>query len=131
MSTARLADVHQLHGLQPVLPVADLVASARFYCEVLGLELDFLHGEPPRHGRVRHGGHGDAIFIHLHQAQPGSIRPCGELRLHVGRDLDALFAAYTARGAQADFAPVTQPWGLREFALRDPDGHVLRFCAEA
>ncbi len=23
--------------------------------------------------------------------------------------------------------PVSQPWGLREFAIREPDGHVLRF----
>ena len=31
---------------------------------------------------------------------------------------------------QIVFEPVSQPWGLREFAVRDLDGHVLRFCAE-
>jgi hypothetical protein len=25
-------------------------------------------------------------------------------------------------------APTSQPWGLREFAIREPDGHILRFC---
>ncbi len=126
----RLADVHELHGLQPVLPVTDLQASVRFYCDVIGLELDFLWGEPPHYGRVKHGGHGDSVFIHLEQvALP--VPNTSELRLHVGRDVDGLCAAYVAQGADVIHAPQTQPWGLREFALRDPDGHVLIFGAEA
>ena len=54
----------------------------------------------------------------------------GELRIHVGHDLDGLFETYRDRGVPVAFAPVSQPWGLREFAVRDPNGHVLRFCAE-
>ncbi len=128
-SARRLADVHELHGLQPVLPVADLAASVRFYCDVIGLELDFLWGEPPHYGRVKHGGYGDSIFVHLEQVA-SAVPQASELRLHVGRDVDGLHAAYVARGADVIHAPQTQPWGLREFALRDPDGHVLIFGAE-
>jgi catechol 2,3-dioxygenase-like lactoylglutathione lyase family enzyme len=130
MTTPRLAQQHELHGLQPVLSVSDLTASVRFYCDVLGLELDFLWGEPPSYGRVRHTGDGAPIYIHLSPAPPASIAPC-ELRLHVGRDVDGLHAAYAARGADVGPAPRNQPWGLREFELRDPDGHLLIFGAEA
>lgn len=66
----------------------------------------------------------------LSKARPEDVRPSGELRIHVGRDLDGLFEAYRAHGVELVFAPVSQPWGLREFAVRERDGHVLRFCGE-
>jgi len=124
---------HELHGVQPVLPVADVAASAAYFRDVLGFDLDFLHGDPPVHGRVAKGdgSWGQPIYIHLSGAPAETVRPSGELRLHVGRDLDGLFEAYCARGVDVVFAPVTQPWGLREFAVRGPEGHVLRYCAEA
>jgi catechol 2,3-dioxygenase-like lactoylglutathione lyase family enzyme len=131
MTAMRLASTHELHGLQPVLAVSDLADSVRFYCDVLGLELDFLWGEPPHYGRVKHLGHGAPIYLHLSQAEPGSaVRPA-ELRFHVGRDVDGLYAAYAALGADVGEPPTTRPWGLREFELRDPDGHLLIFGAEA
>ena len=52
----------------------------------------------------------------------------GEIVIHVGRDVDGLYAAYVSRGVKVVEEPVSQPWGLREFAIREPDGHVLRFC---
>jgi catechol 2,3-dioxygenase-like lactoylglutathione lyase family enzyme len=42
-------------------------------------------------------------------------------------DLDADFAAIRAAGAEIVQEPVTQPWGTRDFALRDPSGNLLRF----
>jgi len=128
-----LARKHELHGLQPVLPVADVNASAAFFEEVLGFEVEFLVGTPATHGRVRtgDGSYGQPIFIHLGLADPSRFKPCGELRIHVGRELDALFTAYAARGAKVIAAPVTQPWGLREFVIAEPNGHLLRFCGEA
>ena len=52
----------------------------------------------------------------------------GEIVIHVGQDIDGLHAAYVKRGVNVIEPPVSQPWGLREFAIREPDGHVLRFC---
>jgi hypothetical protein len=127
-----LARKHQLHGVQPVLPVVDVAAAAAYFVEVLGFEIDFLYGEPPVHGRVRSGdgSYGAPIYIHLARSAPDD-RPEVELRIHVGHDVDGLHAEYLRRGAQIEEAPVSRPWGLREFLLRTPDGHWLRFCAEA
>jgi reactive intermediate/imine deaminase len=127
-----LGPKHQLHGVQPVLPVADVTASAHFYRDVLGFDIDFLSGDPPGHGRVKKGdfSYGAPIYIHLSKALPEAVRPSVELRIHVGRDVDGLFDVYRTRGAMVVLAPISQPWGLREFAVRDLDGHVLRFCAE-
>ena len=122
---------HQLHGVQPVLLVSDVAASAEFFRKVLGFEIDFLEGDPPIHGRVKVvGDWGHPIYIHLSLAEPEAVSPSGEIRIHVGRDLDGLFEAYRRLGAEVVFAPVSQPWGLREFAIREANRHVLRFCAE-
>jgi hypothetical protein len=48
-TTDNIARMHELHRLQPVLPVADVSASAAFFEEVLGFEIEFLHGTPPVH----------------------------------------------------------------------------------
>lgn len=128
---AELGRKHQLHGVQPVLPVSDVVASAEFFCNVLGFEIDFLEGDPPIHGRVKVvGDWGHPIYIHLSLAEPEVVSPGGEIRIHVGGDLEGLFEAYRRLGAEVVFAPVSQPWGLREFAVREANRHVLRFCAE-
>lgn len=132
--TASLAATHQLHGLQPVLTVADVSAAAAYFRDVLGFEIDFLYGDPPVHGRVMvgDGSWGQPIYIHL--SPPGDDEagqlPTGELRLHVGHDLDGLCSVYRARGARILHEPVSQPWGLREFVVLEPNGHHLRFCAE-
>jgi len=126
-----LGTQHQFHGVQPVLPVADVKRASRYFCEVLGFELDFIAGEPPSYARVKKGDrtYGDPVYLRLWQCNEREARPWrGEIVIHVGHDLDGLHAAYVRRGVPVIEAPISQPWGLREFAVREPDGHVLRFC---
>jgi uncharacterized glyoxalase superfamily protein PhnB len=123
---------HQFHGVQPVLPVADAARAARYFCDVLGFALDFIAGEPPSYARVKHvpaAGQGEAVYLRLWQVNVREARPWrGEIVIHVGHDVDGLHAAYVKRGVDIVEPPTSQPWGLREFALREPDGHLLRFC---
>lgn len=123
---------HQFHGVQPVLPATDVAVTADFFHDVLGFEIDFLQGNPPIHGRVKKGdgSWGQPIYIHLSSAAPEEVRPSRELRIHVGHELDGLFEKYLRLGVKVVFTPVSQPWGLREFAVREINGHVVRFCAE-
>ena len=123
---------HEFHGVQPVLPVRDVASSAAYFRDVLGFDIDFLNGDPPLHGRIMKGDgtYGQPIYIHLTAADPEALGSC-VLRIHVGRDLDGLYEAYRSRGVAFVFTPVTQPWGLREFAVREPNGHVLTYCGEA
>ncbi|MGJ7491894.1 VOC family protein [Variovorax sp. ZT4R33] len=128
---------HQFHGVQPVLPVADAARAARYFCDVLGFELDFIAGEPPSYARVKHvptgaapgdRSYGDPVYLRLWQVNVREARPWrGEIVIHVGYDLDGLHATYVKRGVEIIEPPTSQPWGLREFAVREPDGHVLRF----
>ena len=134
MSTPKpssLAERHQIHGVQPVLPVPDVAAAADWFCRVLGFELDFLHGEPVVHGRVKLGDRswGDPVYIHLSRRE-GPIQPCGETRLHVGHDIDGLHEHIVSAGGTVLQPPTDQPWGLREIVVLGPAGHRLVLAAE-
>ena len=41
-------------------------------------------------------------------------------------DLDATFEKVRASGAEIVQEPTDQPWGTRDFAVRDPSGNLLR-----
>lgn len=126
-----LAKHHQIHGVQPVLPVPDLAVALDWFARVLGFSTDFVHGEPPQYARVRLGDHswGDPVCLHL-RVTTAPIAPCGETRLHVGHDIDGLHAHALAQGAEVVEPPIDQPWGLREMMLRAPGGHELILGAE-
>lgn len=121
---------HQFHGVQPTLPVADVAASVAYYRDVLGFEADFLHGDPPTFGRVMKGDrtYGDPVYLRFALAPAGGVTHAGEVAIHVGHDVDGLFEAYRDRGVALLHPPRSEPWGLREFRVADPDGHVLRFA---
>jgi uncharacterized glyoxalase superfamily protein PhnB len=131
--TARDVEPHELHGVQPVLQVEDVAAAVGYYRDVLGFEVDFVFGEPPVHARVSAGDRerGTAVRLRLVPSEGGGARrDRGYVWTHVGKDLDGLFAKYRAAGAEIVSEPADKPWGLREFRLRDPDGHLHCFAAE-
>ena len=41
-------------------------------------------------------------------------------------DLDATFAQVSGAGAEIVQEPTDQPWGTRDFAVRDPSGNLVR-----
>ena len=41
-------------------------------------------------------------------------------------DLDAAFKKVSASGAEIVQEPTSQPWGARDFAVRDPSGNLVR-----
>ena len=45
-------------------------------------------------------------------------------------DADAVCAELVERGVAIAFGPVDRPWGVRNAAFRDPDGHVWGFSAD-
>jgi uncharacterized glyoxalase superfamily protein PhnB len=48
-------------------------------------------------------------------------------RIFVER-LDDYHAEIAPRGAEILTGPADKPWGLREMAVRTPDGHRIMFC---
>ena len=109
-----------------VLAVRDLRASTEFYVSVLGFRRDFGDEADGWSFLSR-----DNFKVMLGEC-PGE-RPASELGNHsyvaylLVEGLDDLYHEVAERGADVISTPTTEPWGLREFSIRTPDGHRIRF----
>jgi uncharacterized glyoxalase superfamily protein PhnB len=122
------------------LPHTDPEASLAFYRDVLGFELRLDVGQgtmrwltvgPPAQP-------GTSIVLHPPAVDPGITdderRTITEMMakgtygimLLATKDLDDAFARMEKGGAEVVQEPTEQPWGVRDFAVRDPAGNLLR-----
>jgi catechol 2,3-dioxygenase-like lactoylglutathione lyase family enzyme len=101
-----------------IFPVDDLGRAAAFYRD-LGFEVE---AWDESYAWVSNGG---SELLHLARADrfdPGANRAAGYL--HV-QDAAAWHRAWMGAGVEVTDL-VEQPWGMREFSLRDPAGNLLR-----
>jgi catechol 2,3-dioxygenase-like lactoylglutathione lyase family enzyme len=71
------------------------------------------------------------IHFEIHAADPGGHARLGTWDVFCWVDtLDPLFLELEARGASVVYPPTVQPYGMREFAVRDPTGYVVGFGEE-
>lgn len=106
----------------PILRVASLSASLRFYVEVLGFRVDWGDQEGGGMASVSRSGHA-VMLCEGDQGHPGTWIWLGV------EDIDPLFVEYRSKGARFLQPPLSRPWAY-EMQLLDPDGHVLRFGSE-
>ena len=109
-----------------VLAVRNLKESTQFYMDVLGFRRDFGDGSDGWSFLSR-----DNFKVRL--GEWADAKPASELGDHsyfmylIVEGLDQLHQELSARGAQVVSDPEDQPWGVREFSIRTPDGHRIRF----
>jgi len=118
----------------PVVKSADLERSLRFYTEVLDFERKW-----PRE-KERETANGVAHLVRdgaeLQISRHAGDGVFGSLNRVFVDDVDERYSTFRARGLDTSqrpespihTAPVDQTWGLREFAVTDPDGNGLCFC---
>lgn len=117
----------------PILFVRDVPASAAFFREKLGFQVDFLHGSPPFYGSVSRGH----ACLHLRCVREPNFAELAarEVSLILTTievlDVQALFIEFSARGVDFPQLPTKQPWGGTDFHVRDPDGNVFSFVSYA
>ncbi|KAB2380144.1 VOC family protein [Actinomadura montaniterrae] len=122
------------------LPHEDPEASLAFYRDVLGFEVRLDVGS----GRMRWitvgppGGAGTAIVLHPPAADPGVTederRTIAEMMAKgtyamiqlATPDLDGAFKRLQAGNADIVQEPAEQPYGVRDCAVRDPAGNLIR-----
>lgn len=115
--------------LAPILAVPDVLAAAEYYCDKLGFTISFLYGDPPTHAGIHRGewtSEGAHIQLSLTD-RPLSPKPPVGFFVFMGEDVDGLFEQYRAAGVHIEREPTDEPWGMREFAIRDCNGYLLRF----
>lgn len=119
----------------PVIKCRDLDRSLRFYTTILDFERRWPGSEEREaaNGVIDLSKDGADLQLSRH-AGDGVF---GSLSRIFVDDVDERYATFRARGLDTTLrpespvhtAPVDQTWGLREFALTDPDGNGLCFCA--
>ena len=118
-----------MKALTPLLNVEDAGRSVSFYCDKLGFEIDFLHGNPPFYGAVSR----DGVCLHLRYVQRPNFADLakGEQSLILAtievNNVKALFEEFKARDVAFPQGLVKQAWGGTDFHIRDPDGNVISF----
>src|SRR6185503_3255016 len=96
----------------PVLHVSDVVATASFYRDVLGFTWDF----------------GDATYAVVWRDNSAihfvsdDANPRGVHLFQWVKDVDGYYREVVDRGAEVPKGPADQPYGIREFAVRDLNG---------
>ena len=122
----------EFFGVEPVLMTHNVLKTATYYRDVLGFDIDFLYGDPPTHAGVSRGQwSGGMVTIQLTQVPvEREIVPSANLFIRIETRIDDLYEQYVENGATVVEAPDDKPWGFREFAIQDMNGHVLRFATQ-
>ena len=113
----------------PYFPVGDVSTIGAYYRDVLGFQSEYSAGQPPEFAIYSRGGSAimfrrvpDVTLIRTNESQGGTW----DVFFWVS-DVDALHREFTRAGAVFVYDPVVQPYGMKEFAVRDPNGYVLGF----
>jgi catechol 2,3-dioxygenase-like lactoylglutathione lyase family enzyme len=107
-----------LRQVMPEIPLGDVAAGVRHYCDVLGFHVNYQQHDLGVLDR-------DHVRVLLTARQPAH-RGIACAYFYV-EDADALHAELRRTGALIEGPPVSQPWGLRDFSVKDPEGNVLTF----
>lgn len=105
-------------GSRVLLRTTDPARSRRFYRDVLGLAVYREFGDPADPAQVFFLGGG---FLEVSGTADTHAAENLSLWLQV-RNVDAEHERLAGLGADIVQEPRTEPWGLREMWLRDPDG---------
>lgn len=108
----------QCRTIMPELPLDNVPAGVAYYREVLGFSVNYAQHDIGVMDR-------DDVRLLLIARSP-SHAGIGSCYVYV-RDADALHAELAAKGANVQGEPVSQPWGLRELHVLDPEGNRIGF----
>ena len=115
----------------PYFPVADVSAIGAYYQTVLGFACEYTAGNPAEFAVYSRS----SPLMFRRVESPGAIVPnerqggTWDVFFWVS-DVDGLYRELTAKAAVIVYEPTIQPYGMKEFAVRDPNGYVLGFGQE-
>jgi catechol 2,3-dioxygenase-like lactoylglutathione lyase family enzyme len=119
----------RVDGVTPILNVSDLEASLDWF-ETFGWKRGFVWGAPPGFASVVCGspeGRGEIFLCLDGQGSPGVWM---SWFLPSRQELDAAYARARELGYEISREPQDEPWRIREFHVRHPDGHTFRIGCE-
>jgi catechol 2,3-dioxygenase-like lactoylglutathione lyase family enzyme len=117
------ADV-RVTGVTANLPVADIDAARGFYADYLGLNVEGLNlGWVARYSSP--DGRACVQLVTRDATSPHD----SVISVHVGDDVDEAYAEAQRRGYEIVHPLTDEPWGIRRFFIRAPDGNVINIAS--
>jgi catechol 2,3-dioxygenase-like lactoylglutathione lyase family enzyme len=123
-------------GAEPQLLVTDIERSCEFFREKLGFSLAFSYGKPPYYIQVAR----DAARLNLRCVERPIIEATVRDRegwlsvsmtVATADEIKRLFLEFQSAGVGFHQTLKKQPWGARNFVVKDPDGNLLLFAGPA
>lgn len=123
-------------GAEPQLFVADIKRSCEFFCKKLGFSLVFSYGSPPYYAQVAR----DAARLNLGCVEAPVIESAvrhreqllsASITVATAEEIKLLFLEFQSAGVSFHQRLKKQPWGARNFVVKDPDGNLLLFAGPA
>jgi catechol 2,3-dioxygenase-like lactoylglutathione lyase family enzyme len=117
------------HGVVPVFLVDDVEATAQYYRDVLGFEVDFVWGDDASYGRVVR----DDAIIDFVRAEPAGARNSiassgashGSDALIVVSDVEEVYIEVQEKGATVIERLEAREYGMLDCMIEDPNGYRL------
>ena len=103
----------------PNVPAENVEPATSFYRDVLGMTIGMDLG-----WIVTFVADGSAVPQVSIAVEGGSGTPVPDLSVEVD-DLDEVYARARQAGFAVEYGPVSEPWGVRRFFVRDPFGRLL------
>ena len=121
---------------EPQLFVANINASLEFFTRKLGFAIAFTYGEPPFYAQVKR----DGAQLNLKCVDSPVIDPefrdreellSAAMTVATAAEIKQLFLEFQSANVTIFQSLKTQPWGARNFIIKDPDGNLLLFAGPA
>jgi catechol 2,3-dioxygenase-like lactoylglutathione lyase family enzyme len=104
-----------------IFHVSNVESSVKYYTEVLGFTVDFRYNDLT-------GLEYDAVLIYLSGPAQDVKKAIGEGSVYIFCDeVDQYFEDISLKGAITEIIPGDRPYGMRDFAIKDPDGNIISF----
>lgn len=126
-------ETSSLRSAAPSFTVNDIEKSLAWYRDVLGFAVGERWEQDGKLLGVEMVAGGVTFMLGQDDWKKGRDRVKGEgVRIYctTGEDIDRLAERIKANGGALTREPTDQPWGMRDFALEDPDGYKLTISSE-
>jgi catechol 2,3-dioxygenase-like lactoylglutathione lyase family enzyme len=122
-----------LSGTEAMIYVSDFQRARDFYVSKLGFSVEFAYGDPPFYGLVKRDRARLCLRVVCEPVFAGDIREREQLlsaafTVDTAAEIKALFCEFQALGVDFVQKLKTEPWGARNFIVRDPDGNLVLFA---
>jgi len=121
---------------EPQLFVTDIKRACEFFHEKLGFSLVFSYGDPPYYAQMGR----DAACLNFRCVEESVIKSTVRDReellsvsmtVATADEIKLLFLEFQATGVSFHQTLKKQPWGAKNFVVKDPDGNLLLFAGPA